>query len=86
VFVKKAINACNELREKLKNIRREKRNRLFFAVGFCVVAGIVTSQFLIIGFAFWLFIAFVFVCAIIVIYSGREARINQSEEKFGCEN
>jgi predicted membrane protein len=86
VFVEKAINACNELREKLKNIRREKRNRLVFAVGFCFVAGIVMSQFLIIGFTFWLFIAFVFVCALIVIYRGREARVNQSEEKLGCEN
>jgi hypothetical protein len=41
--MEKAINACNELRKRLKNIRREKRNRLVFAVTFCVVAGIVPS-------------------------------------------
>lgn len=86
MFVEKAIKACNELRERLKNIRREKRNRLVFAVTFCFMAGIVMSHFLIIGFTFWLFIAFIFACALIMICSAREARVKQDEEKLGCEN
>ena len=80
------IDACIKLREMLKKTQREKRIRIAFVIAFCSVAGIVMSQFLIIGFTFWLFIAFIFVWALIMIYSAREAHLNHDQEKLGCEN
>jgi fatty acid desaturase len=84
--VEKAIKACDELRERLKSIKREKRKRIVFTVAFCVVAGIVMSEFLILGFSIWLVIAFIFVWSLLMIYGARETALNQDKEKMGCED
>jgi cell division protein FtsL len=84
--VEKTIDACIKLRERLKKVKREKRNRITFAVAFCIVAGIITSQFLIIGFSIWMLIAFLFVWALIMSYSVKEAQVNQNMKKLGCKN
>jgi len=82
--VEKAIKSCDELRKRLKSIKKEKRNRITFSVAVCIVAGIITSQFLIIGFSIWLFIALVFVWSLLMIYRARETALNQKKEKLGC--
>jgi fatty acid desaturase len=84
--VEEEIKSCNELRERLEKIKRKKRNRIAFAVAVCIVAGIITSEFLIIGFSIWLFIAFVFVWALLMIYGAREATLNQNKQEMGCED
>ena len=86
MFVEKKLDACVKLRERLRKTKREERISIAFAIAYCSVAGIVMSHFLIIGFTFWLFIAFVLVFALIMIYSAREAQVNQDQEKLGCKN
>jgi uncharacterized membrane protein YhaH (DUF805 family) len=84
--VEKKIDACIKLRERLKKVKREKRKRIIFAVAFCIVAGMITSEFLIGGFSFWMVIAFFFVWALIMSYRAREAKVNQNMKKMGCKN
>jgi Flp pilus assembly protein TadB len=84
--MEKPKKVCNDLRERLKNMEREKRNRIIFVVVYCIVAGIVTSEFFIIGFSIWLFTAFIFVWALLAIYNAREAKLNKDKEELGCEN
>jgi hypothetical protein len=84
--VEKTISSCIELRERLTNIKREKRNRITFVVAYCIVAGIVMSQFLIVGFTFWMFIALIFISALIINYRAKEAQVIQNIKKLGCEN
>jgi membrane protein implicated in regulation of membrane protease activity len=84
--VKKAIKTCDELKERLKSIKKEKRKRIIFAVVFCVVAGVIMSEFLILGFSIWLGIAFFSVWSLLMIYGARETALNQDKEKLGCED
>jgi hypothetical protein len=84
--VEKTISSCIELRERLTNIKRKKRNRITFVVAYCIVAGIVMSQFLIVGFTFWMFIALIFISALIINYRAKEAQVIQNIKKLGCEN
>ena len=84
--MEKTINACIRLRERLKKTKREKRKRIAFLIVFCFVAGIVMSEFLMIGFTFWMFVAFYSIWALTKIYRAREAHLNQNIEKLGCES
>lgn len=83
--MEKTINACIKLRESLMKTKREKIKRITFAIAFCFVAGIVMSKFLIVGFTVWMFVGFFLVWALVMVYSGREAHLNQNIEKLGCE-
>lgn len=84
--MEKTIDVCIKLRESLKKIKMEKIKRIAFLIVFCFVAGIVMSEFLMIGFTFWMFVAFFSVSALTMIYSAREANLNQNIEKLGCES
>jgi len=83
--VKKTTDACIKLRENLKKTRREEIKRIILVIGFCFLAGIETSKFLLLGFASWMFVGCCIVWGYIMIYSGREADLNQNMMEMGCE-
>ena len=86
MIVEKRIGECSELRGRLANIRRKKRDRIIIIVVYCIVAGIVMSQFLIIGATFWMLVGFFFTLALITHYRTAEAEIiDKMQNLANCE-
>jgi hypothetical protein len=83
VIVEKTISECNKLRERLMKIRRKKRDGVIILLACCFVAGIVMSQFLIIGFSFWMSIGVIFTVALIIHYGTIEAEVVHKMENLG---
>jgi hypothetical protein len=75
VTVEKTMSEFTELSDRLANTRREKKEGILIIVVYCLVAGIVMSQFLLIGVTFWTFVAFIFIVALLIHYQKVEAEI-----------
>lgn len=73
--VEKTMSEFTELSDRLANTRREKKEGILIIVVYCLVAGIVMSQFLLIGVTFWTFVAFIFIVALLIHYQKVEAEI-----------
>ena len=69
------MSEFTELSDRLANTRREKKEGILIIVVYCLVAGIVMSQFLLIGVTFWTFVAFIFIVALLIHYQKVEAEI-----------
>ena len=80
--MEKTVSEHTKLTKKLTNLRKEKRDRIGIVVVYCFIAGIVMSQFLLIGATFWLIIGFLFIAALISHYRKAEAEITDKIQEL----